>query len=381
MTDSILRVLVVFGTRPEAIKLSPLILALNSDPNKFETRVCVTGQHRTLLHQVLTTFEITPHYDLSVMQENQDLLQIAARCLARLGPVLEKERPDWVLIQGDTTSTLSAALAAYYAGARIGHVEAGLRTGDERHPFPEEMNRRLVSGLADLHFAPTVHAKENLQRAGVPGERIHVTGNTGVDALVAVRRRLASMAWRGKPEFEKLNGVRPLILVTGHRRESFGPGLQRICEAIQEIARNCDVDIVYPVHLNPRVLGPVRKLLGDLPNVFLFDPLDYVSFIALMERCYLILTDSGGIQEEAPSLGKPVLVMREATERIEGLQAGTAVLVGTDTRKIVEQATRLLRDPQEYARFRKGENPYGDGQACARIAEILAAQPKAERRS
>ena len=373
-----LKVLVVFGTRPEAIKLAPLIRELESDPGRFLTRVCVTAQHRSLLDQVLAAFEITPHYDLAVMEQNQDLLQVANRCLSRLGPVLEQERPDWTLIQGDTTSTLAAALAAYYSGVRIGHVETGLRTGDKHCPFPEEMNRRLTSCLSDLHFAPTRQARENLLRAGIPGERIHVTGNTGVDALSAVRDRLSHLVSR-IPGLEQLNGDRPLVLVTGHRRESFGKGLQQICAAVREIARTCEVDIVYPVHLNPNVQGPARQLLADLPNVFLIDPLDYLSFVALMERSHLILTDSGGVQEEAPSLGKPVLVMRDVTERVEGLEAGTALLVGTDPARIVAETVRLLRDPEEYARLQKTVNPYGDGKACARIARILAAQPRTNR--
>jgi UDP-N-acetylglucosamine 2-epimerase (non-hydrolysing) len=379
-----LKVLIVFGTRPEAIKLAPLIRELEAEPDRFQTRVCVTGQHRSLLDQVLATFEITPHHDLAVMEEDQDLLQVATRCLDRLTPVLKQERPDWILIQGDTTSGLAAALAAYYSRIRIGHVEAGLRTGDDQRPFPEEMNRRLTSCLADLHFAPTPHARENLLRAGVPEKRIHVTGNTGIDALAAIREKLAQRVVRipglegleGLEGFETRDGARPLVLVTGHRRESFGSGLRQICEALLAIARSCDVDVVYPVHLNPSVRGPVRSLLGDLPNVFLLDPLDYLSFVALMERSYLILTDSGGIQEEAPSLGKPVLVMRDVTERVEGLEAGTAMLVGTEAGNIVSQTVRLLTDPQEYERLRQTQNPYGDGKACARIARILAAEPR-----
>ncbi len=364
----------VFGTRPEAIKLAPLIRELESAPGCFRTRVCVTAQHRGLLDQVLETFEITPHYDLEVMEENQSLSQVAARCLSRLGPVLEQERPDWILTQGDTTSTLAASLAAYYFGVRVGHVEAGLRTGDSRRPFPEEMNRRLTSCLADLHFAPTQQARENLLRAGIPRRRIYVTGNTGVDALSAIRDRLSHLVSR-IPGLDQRNG-RPLLLVTCHRRESMGRALQQICKAVRAIARACDVDIVYPVHLNPNVQGPVRKLLGNLPNVILTDPLDYLSFVALMERSRLILTDSGGIQEEAPSLGKPVLVMRDVTERVEGLEAGTALLVGTDAARIVAETVRLLKDPEEYRRLQKIVNLYGDGKASARIARILAAQPR-----
>jgi len=375
MTTVPLKVLVVFGTRPEAIKLAPLIRELESDAGRFLTRVCVTAQHRGLLDQVLAVFEITPHSDLGVMQENQDPVQVAARCLSRLGPVLEAERPDWVIVQGDTMTTVAASLAAYYLGIRVGHVEAGLRTGDKRRPFPEEMNRRLASCLADLHFAPTLQARNNLLEAGIPEEQIHVTGNTGIDALFSIRARLGHLVAR-IPGLEKRNGSRPLLLVTGHRRESFGQGLRQICEALREIARACEVDIVYPVHLNPNVQGPVKSLLGNLPNVFLIDPLDYGSFLALMQCSHLILTDSGGIQEEAPSLGKPVLVLRDVTERREGVEAGTARLVGTDARTIVEETVRLLQDPEAYDRMRNSRNPYGDGKACARIAQILAAQPR-----
>jgi UDP-N-acetylglucosamine 2-epimerase (non-hydrolysing) len=370
-----LKILVVFGTRPEAIKLAPLIREFECDPERFLTRICVTAQHRSLLDQVLGVFAISPHYDLDVMQENQGLLQIAVRCLDRLQPVLEQERPDWVLLQGDTMSTLSAALAASYSGIRVGHIEAGLRTGDKHCPLPEEMNRRLTSCLADLHFAPTPLARDNLLQAGVPAERIHVTGNTGIDALLLARNCLSHTGLR-IPGLEDLNGVRPVVLVTGHRRESFGKGLQQICQAIREIACSCEVDIVYPVHLNPNVQEPVRQLLGNLPNIFLIDPPDYISFVALMERSYLILTDSGGIQEEAPSLGKPVLVLRDVTERVEGLHAGTSRLVGTDAERIAAETVRLLRNPEEYRQFQKTVNPYGDGKASARIAQILAAQPR-----
>lgn len=375
MTAAPRKILVAFGTRPEAIKLVPLIRELQSDAGQFTTRVCVTAQHRRMLDQVLAAFEIAPDYDLEVMRNNQDLFQVTVRCLNRLRPVLEAERPDWILVQGDTTTTFAASLAAFYLGIRVGHVEAGLRTGDKFRPFPEEINRRLTSCLADLHFAPTLRAGENLRREGIPAERIHVTGNTGIDALLYVRGRFADAA-RHIPGSEKWNGNRPLILVTGHRRERFGRGFQQICEALRGIAQACDVDIVYPVHLNPNVQGPVRSLLGNLPNVFLIDPLDYVCFVALMERSRLILTDSGGIQEEAPSLGKPVLVMRDVTERPEGVEAGIAKLVGTDARRIVAETVRLLRDSEEYDRMRKTTNPFGDGNACARIARILAEQPR-----
>ncbi len=370
-----LKILVVFGTRPEAIKLAPVIRELESDPERFLVRICVTAQHRRLLDQVLTSFALTPHHDLGVMEEDQDLLRVAALCLNRLGPVLEGERPDWILLQGDTVSTLAASLAACYSGVRVAHVEAGLRTADKHRPFPEEMNRRLISCLADLHFAPTPRARNNLIQAGIAAGRIHVTGNTGVDALAAVRDRLSHRVAR-IPGLEHLNGARPLLLVTSHRRESFGAGLQRICKAVREIASACEVNVVYPVHLNPNVQRPAKQLLAGLPNVFLIDPLDYLSFVALMERSHLILTDSGGIQEEAPSLGKPLLVMRDVTERVEGLEAGTARLVGTDPERIVAETIRLLNDPAEYARLQKAANPYGDGKASVRIARILAAEPR-----
>ena len=373
MKPSRQKILVVFGTRPEAIKLAPLIRELQSNPVRFRTSVCVTTQHRSMLNQVLTTFEIIPDYNLNVMQDGQDLFQVTTRCLERLRTVLERERPDWVLVQGDTTTTFVAALAACYMGIRIGHVEAGLRTGDKSQPFPEEMNRRLTSHLCDLHFAPTPRSKQNLLHEGIPEQNIHVTGNTGIDALFYVRERCAS-ALPSIPGLQNWRGERPMVLVTCHRRESFGEGFERVCQALRQIALRGDVDLIYPVHLNPNVQQPVKNILGDLPNVFLIDPLDYVPFIALMDRALLILTDSGGIQEEAPSLGKPVLVMREVTERPETVEAGTAKLVGTDREKIVAETARLLEDRSEYARMSRRHNPYGDGQASGRIVRILASQ-------
>ena len=373
MKPSRQKILVVFGTRPEAIKLAPLIRELQSNPVRFRTSVCVTTQHRSMLNQVLTTFEIIPDYNLNVMQDGQDLFQVTTRCLERLRTVLERERPDWVLVQGDTTTTFVAALAACYMGIRIGHVEAGLRTGDKSQPFPEEMNRRLTSHLCDLHFAPTPRSKQNLLHEGIPEQSIHITGNTGIDALFYVRERCAS-ALPSIPGLQNWRGERPMVLVTCHRRESFGEGFERVCQALRQIALRGDVDLIYPVHLNPNVQQPVKNILGDLPNVFLIDPLDYVPFIALMDRAFLILTDSGGIQEEAPSLGKPVLVMREVTERPETVEAGTAKLVGTDREKIVAETARLLEDRSEYARMSRRHNPYGDGQASGRIVRILASQ-------
>jgi UDP-N-acetylglucosamine 2-epimerase (non-hydrolysing) len=366
--------LIIFGTRPEAIKLAPLIRELKSRPAEFQTRTCVTAQHRGLLDQVLGAFEIAPDHDLEVMREAQDLFQITALCLDRLRPVLETERPDWVVVQGDTTTTFAASLAAFYLHVRVAHVEAGLRTGDRNLPFPEEMNRRLISPLASLHFAPTVRARENLIREGVEEKNIHVTGNTGIDALCYARERCA-----GKPPsvrgLENWTASRRMILVTGHRRESFGASLRQICQALRQIASRGDVDIIYSVHRNPNVERPVRELLGSVANVFLVEPPDYFSFVGLMERAHIILTDSGGIQEEAPSLGKPVLVMREVTERPEAVEAGTAKLVGTNRERIVEETTRLLEDREEYARMSRVLYPFGDGQASQRIARVLAEHP------
>lgn len=366
------KILVVFGTRPEAIKLAPVVRRLESDPAHFCTRICVTGQHRSMLDQILATFQITPHHDLDVMLSGQNLFQVTTRCLERLDLVLQQERPDWVLVQGDTTTTFAAALAAFYHQVQVGHVEAGLRTGDKSQPFPEEMNRRLTAPLSTLHFAPTCRAKENLVREGIPEQSIHVTGNTGIDALLYVCQQQGESLPR-IPGLEKWNGQRKMILVTGHRRENFGVGFQQICQALRQLALRGDLDVIYPVHLNPHVQQPVRSILGNLPNVFLIDPLAYVPFVGLMQRAHIILTDSGGIQEEAPSLGKPVLVMREVTERPEAVEAGTAKLVGTDPETIVAEATRLLEDEAEYERRRATHNPYGDGKASSRIAGILAA--------
>ena len=360
-----MKVLFIFGTRPEAIKLAPLIHELQKRP-QFEARICVTAQHREMLDQVLQAFSLTPHHDLDVMQAGQDLFDVTARCLTALRQVLETERPGWVVVQGDTTTTFAGALAAFYLGLRVAHVEAGLRTHDKSRPFPEEINRRLTSHLADLHFAPTARARQCLLDEGIPQERIYVTGNTGVDALFYVRG-LPRDRWPAAPG-------RRLIPVTGHRRESFGEGFKRICAALARIAERRDVEIVYPVHLNPQVQQPVRKMLGGLANVRLIEPLSYVPFVGLMEASYLILTDSGGIQEEAPSLGKPVLVMREVTERPEAVEAGTVKLVGTDVERIARAVNELLDDPKAYQQMSRAHNPYGDGKASARIAEVLASQ-------
>jgi len=355
-----LRILFVFGTRPEAIKLAPVVRCLSADA-RFETRVAVTAQHRQILDQVLAAFSIKPDYDLNVMQPGQTLAESASRILAALEPVLERTDPDCVIVQGDTTTTFCGALAAFYKGIAVAHVEAGLRTGDLRQPFPEEMNRVLTSRLAALHFAATESAAANLRREGVDERNIFVTGNTGVDAVLSVRDSLPSFRADGKKT----------ILVTAHRRESFGPGFVSICRALRRLAARTDVEIVYPVHPNPNVRDVVHAHLRDIPNIRLIEPVEYVQFVDLMRRAQILLTDSGGIQEEGPSLGKPVLVMREKTERPEAVDAGTALLVGTDEDKIVAETARLLDDPEEYARRARIHNPYGDGQASARIRDVL----------
>jgi UDP-N-acetylglucosamine 2-epimerase (non-hydrolysing) len=364
------KILFIFGTRPEAIKLSPVIERFRSRPDEFDARICVTAQHREMLDQVLGIFQITPHYDLNIMRRGQTLAESAGSMLLQLAPVLRGENPDMVLVQGDTTSTLCGALAAFYAGIPVGHVEAGLRTGDIRAPFPEEMNRVVVSRLSALHFAATPWAARNLAAEGVPEHAIVVTGNSGIDAVLYTRDRLID-GRLAAPEWPNLDPARKLVLVTAHRRESFGPGFDRICEALRRISRFDGVEIVYPVHPNPRVAGTVRRILGAQPHVHLIEPLDYVSFVDLMRRAYLLLTDSGGVQEEAPSLGKPALVMREKTERPEALEAGTAELVGTDVEKIVATTEWLIRDRVEYERRAKIQNPYGDGQASARIVAAV----------
>jgi UDP-N-acetylglucosamine 2-epimerase (non-hydrolysing) len=362
--------LFVFGTRPEAIKLCPLIRELRARPD-FAVRICVTAQHRAMLDQVLDAFQVTPDYDLNIMRPNQTLSSLAARILEGLEPVLAATPPDMVIVQGDTTTTLAAALAAFYHRIPSAHVEAGLRTGDPAHPFPEEMNRVLTGRLAELHFAPTPKAASHLTAEGVPANRIHITGNTGIDAVLYVRDALAS-GTLAAPDWPCLENGRRLIVVTSHRRENFGPGFERAMRALERIAGRPDVQLVYPVHRNPHVLGPAHKLLGGHPHIHLVEPLAYVPFVDLLRRAYFLITDSGGIQEEAPSLGKPVLVMREKTERPEAVEAGTVKLVGTDEERIVAEATRLLDDPVEYTRMTRVHNPYGDGQASPRIREILA---------
>ncbi|WP_336997070.1 non-hydrolyzing UDP-N-acetylglucosamine 2-epimerase [Leclercia sp. M50] len=369
-----MKVLTVFGTRPEAIKMAPLVHALASDPY-FEAKVCVTAQHREMLDQVLKLFSIVPDYDLNIMKPGQGLTEITCRILEGLKPILESFRPDVVLVHGDTTTTIATSLAAFYQRIPVGHVEAGLRTGDLSSPWPEEANRTLTGHLAMYHFAPTENSRQNLLRENVNDQHIFVTGNTVIDALIWVRDRvLANDSLRGQlaEQYPFLANGKKMILVTGHRRESFGQGFEQICHALAEIAaRNEDVQIVYPVHLNPNVSEPVNRILGHVKNVILIEPQDYLPFVWLMNHAWLILTDSGGIQEEAPSLGKPVLVMRETTERPEAVKAGTVRLVGTDSRAIVEEVTRLLLNNEEYQAMSRAHNPYGDGQACDRILYAL----------
>jgi UDP-N-acetylglucosamine 2-epimerase (non-hydrolysing) len=364
-------VLFVFGTRPEAIKLCPVLMHMRQRAAEFSVKTCVTAQHRGMLDQVLAAFQVAPEFDLDVMQAGQTLAQSTARILAQLEPVLAAERPDVVLVQGDTTTTLSGALAAFYQHIPVGHVEAGLRTGDLAQPFPEEMNRVVTTRLATLHFAPTPLAASRLAAEGVPAGRIFVTGNSGIDAVLYVRDALTSGAVTAPP-CTWLDPARKLIVVTAHRRESFGDGFEHICAALLRLARRGDVQVAYPVHRNPRVLEPVNRLLAGQPNILLLDPLDYVPFVDLMRHAALILTDSGGIQEEGPSLGKPILVMREKTERPEAVEAGTVKLVGTDEETIVGQACLLLDDEEERQRMSRVHNPYGDGQASRRIADAIA---------
>ena len=361
--------LFVFGTRPEAIKLCPLIHELRAR-REFTVRIAVTAQHRDMLDQVLEAFRVTPDRDLDIMRPHQTLSGVTARILEALEPVLAAESPDLVMVQGDTTTTLTAALAAFYRRIPVGHVEAGLRTGDLCQPFPEEMNRLLTSRVTHLHFAPTAGAAANLLAEGVPRDRIHITGNTGIDAVLYVRNALESGALPAV-EWPWLDAGRRLIVVTGHRRENFGERFLREMRALARIAERPDVELVYPVHRNPNVLGPAHELLGGHPNIHLVEPLAYVPFVDLMRRAYLLITDSGGIQEEAPSLGKPVLVLREKTERPEAVEAGTVKLVGNDEERIVAEATRLLDDTAEYTRMTRVHNPYGDGQASRRIADVL----------
>lgn len=368
------KVLVVFGTRPEAIKMAPLVHALAEDTH-FDYKVCVTAQHREMLDQVLDLFEITPDYDLNIMKAGQSLNDVTTTILIGMKPVLEDFKPDVVIVHGDTATTFATALAAYYQQIPVGHVEAGLRTGNIYSPWPEEGNRKLTATLALYHFAPTDNSKKNLMAENIPESQICVTGNTVIDALFWVRDKIdndPSLKLSMANRYSMLDISRPMILVTGHRRESFGDGFERICEALRLVALehpNCE--IIYPVHLNPNVQEPVNRLLNGINNIHLIEPQDYLPFVYLMTQATLILTDSGGIQEEAPSLGKPVLVMRETTERPEAVNAGTVKLVGTDVERIYNEVNRLLTDPDAHRAMSQSHNPYGDGNACQRILLAL----------
>ena len=364
------KALLIFGTRPEAIKLCPVLLHLRRR-TEFQVKCCITAQHREMLDQVLGVFGVRPEYDLDLMRPGQTLAQTSARILSALEGVLDAERPDIVLVQGDTTTTFCGALAAFYARIPVGHVEAGLRTGDMTQPFPEELNRVLTTRIGSLHFAPTKGAAENLRRENVPEDRIAVTGNTGIDAVLHVKEKL-ERGELGGVDLAGLDPAKKLLVVTAHRRENHGAPLEAICDALARLARRGDVQIVYPVHRNPNVVTTVERMLRNEPKVILCDPLDYVPFVDLMRRAYLLITDSGGIQEEGPSLGKPVLVMREKTERPEAVLAGTAKLVGTRADQIVSEAEMLLDHREEFERMSRAHNPYGDGHASERIGEILA---------
>jgi UDP-N-acetylglucosamine 2-epimerase (non-hydrolysing) len=364
--------LIIFGTRPEAIKMAPLVKQFQKQ-SKFETRVCVTAQHREMLDQVLDFFEITPDYDLNLMKHNQNLYTLTSDIILGLKPILEDFQPDYVFVHGDTTTTMASSLAAFYAGAKVCHVEAGLRTNNKKSPFPEEINRQLTGRIADLHFTPTNHSKNNLALENVSEESIIITGNTVIDALLESSAKVNVIE---NSEIENLKNIvdpsKKLILVTGHRRENHGQGFINICEALKEIAlTNIDVQIIYPVHLNPNVQGPVHNILGKIESIHLINPLGYPAFVWLMNQSYLIITDSGGVQEEAPSLGKPVLVMRDTTERPEAVDAGTVILVGTDNEKMVTQCINLLNNLDRYNEMSALHNPYGDGKACKRIVEHM----------
>lgn len=368
------KLMVVFGTRPEAIKMAPVVSVLREDP-RFETIVAVTAQHRQMLDQVLELFQITPDEDLDLMQPGQTLPGLFSRILNGMSEVIQKHQPDLVLVHGDTSTTLAAALAAFYARTAVGHVEAGLRTGDLYAPWPEEANRRLVAPLVRFHFAPTEAAAANLRKEGVAAPTVHVTGNTVIDALLEVTGRIErdpSLANSLADQLPPLDSDKRLILVTGHRRENFGDGFEQICQSLADLADRGDTQVVYPVHLNPNVQEPVNRILGGRPDIHLIKPLDYLPFVHLMSKVDIILTDSGGIQEEAPSLGKPVLVMRDTTERPEAVDAGTVILVGTERARITQQAFRLLDDSSAYESMSRAHNPYGDGKAAQRIANVIA---------
>ena len=381
------KIMLVFGTRPEAIKMAPLVKHLQSENKYFRTIVCVTGQHREMLDQVLSFFEITPDYDLNIMKSGQSLYTITARVLTELEPILTAEKPDIVLVHGDTSTSMAAALASFYQHIPVGHVEAGLRTYNMYSPWPEEMNRQITGRIASYHFAPTEKSRENLLKENVPCASVHVTGNTVIDALLHVKERLESSEDTEATVIQSIlksgydvtrlsSNSRKLILITGHRRENFGAGFISICEAIKQLSEKYpDVDFLYPMHLNPNVRQPIQQVFGESAksskNVFFTEPLEYLSFVYLLSKSHIVLTDSGGIQEEAPGLGKPVLVMRDTTERPEAVIAGTVKLVGTDKTTILRGISDLLESPSEYARMSLANNPYGDGLACERICNIL----------
>lgn len=371
------KILIVFGTRPEAIKMAPLVKEFQQYPNQFEVKVCVTAQHREMLDQVLEIFDIVPEYDLDIMKEGQDLYDITANVLLGMKNVLNAFSPDIVFVHGDTTTSFSVSLACFYQKIPVAHIEAGLRTYNVYSPWPEEANRQLTGKLATYHFAPTTSAAHNLLSEGVKKENIIITGNTVIDALFLTRTNIENNAFLKNSLISQINlkfdlDVAKLILVTGHRRENFGQGFINICEALKEIAlTNPDIHIIYPVHLNPNVRKPVNEILGKVSNIHLIEPLGYQPFVYLMSRAYLIITDSGGVQEEAPSLGKPVLVMREVTERPEAVEAGTVKLVGCDKNKIVRETQFLLNSQEEYSKMALAHNPYGNGKACQKIVEFF----------
>ena len=380
------KVMLVFGTRPEAIKMAPLVKEFQARANEFDTIVCVTGQHREMLKQVLELFDIKPDYDLEIMKEGQDLYDVTTRVLLGMREVLKKTKPDVVLVHGDTTTSTAAALAAFYQQIPVGHVEAGLRTHNIYSPWPEEMNRQLTGRMATYHFAPTELSRDNLLAEGIATDRIFITGNTVIDALQQVvtrvkgnadlRNEVSRKLLQFGYDVNRLEAGRRLVLITGHRRENFGEGFLNICRAIQTLSKRFpEVDFVYPMHLNPNVRKPIREIFGDnlggLDNLFFIEPLEYLQFVTLMDRSSIVLTDSGGIQEEAPGLGKPVLVMRDTTERPEAVKAGTVKLVGTDYNQIVDNVEKLLTDDAAYAEMSRANNPYGDGKACLYIADAL----------
>jgi UDP-N-acetylglucosamine 2-epimerase (non-hydrolysing) len=372
------KALIVFGTRPEAIKMAPVVKRMREHFGG-EVRVCVTAQHRQLLDQVLNLFDIVPEYDLNLMKPEQDLTDITTNVLVALRSVLEDFSPDMVILHGDTTTTFAASLAAYYKKIPVAHVEAGLRTGNRYSPWPEEMNRKLTGAIAAFHFAPTSTSRDNLLRESVEADSIFVTGNTVIDALLDVVKKIDDdheLKARLEQRFFFLNPDKRTILITGHRRENFGSGLEQICRALASLAKRGDVELVYPLHLNPNVQEPVRRLLGNISNIHLIEPLDYLPFVHLMNQSYLIITDSGGVQEEAPSLGKPVLVIRDTTERPEAIEAGTVKLVGTDAEKICRETNELLEDEAAYQLMAFAHNPYGDGYAANRIVDILNRETK-----